>query len=143
MPVDVVIVGAGPAGLAAAIRLMQLNEALEVVVLEKGSEVGAHILSGAVIDPRALDELLPDWRTSCPLAEVPVTENHHWVLTRGGQWSMPHALMPPLMSNRGNYTGSLGNLTRWLAEQAEALPGASFFPLFGGGGAFGRGGAGG
>ena len=129
MPVDVVIVGAGPAGLAAAIRLKQLDATLEVVVLEKGSEVGAHILSGAVIDPRALDELLPDWRTSCPLAEVPVTENHHWVLTRGGQWSMPHALMPPLMSNRGNYTGSLGNLTRWLAEQAEAL-GVQIFPGF-------------
>ena len=129
MPVDVVIVGAGPAGLAAAIRLKQLDTTLEVVVLEKGSEVGAHILSGAVIDPRALDELLPDWRTSCPLAEVPVTENHHWVLTRGGKWSMPHALMPPLMSNRGNYTGSLGNLTRWLAERAEAL-GVQIFPGF-------------
>ena len=129
MPVDVVIVGAGPAGLAAAIRLKQLDATLEVVVLEKGSEVGAHILSGAVIDPRALDELLPDWRTSCPLAEVPVTENHHWVLTRGGKWSMPHALMPPLMSNRGNYTGSLGNLTRWLAERAEAL-GVQIFPGF-------------
>jgi electron-transferring-flavoprotein dehydrogenase len=129
MPVDVVIVGAGPAGLAAAIRLKQLDTTLEVVVLEKGSEVGAHILSGAVIDPRALDELLPDWRTSCPLADVPVTENRHWVLTRGGQWSMPHALMPPLMSNRGNYTGSLGNLTRWLAERAEAL-GVQIFPGF-------------
>ena len=110
MPVDVVIVGAGPAGLAAAIRLKQLNDALEVVVLEKGSEVGAHILSGAVIDPRALDELLPDWRQSCPLAQVPVTENGHWVLTRSGKWAMPHALLPPLMSNKGNYTGSLGNL---------------------------------
>ena len=72
MPVDVVIVGAGPSGLSAAIRLKQLNADLEVVVLEKGSEVGAHILSGAVIDPRALDELLPEWRNSCPLAEVPV-----------------------------------------------------------------------
>jgi len=129
MPVDVVIVGAGPAGLAAAIRLKQLDDTLEVVVLEKGSEVGAHILSGAVIDPRALNELLPDWRKSCPLAKVPVTENHHWVLTRGGKWSMPHALMPPLMSNKGNYTGSLGNLTRWLAEQAEAL-GVQIFPGF-------------
>ncbi|MGZ3268521.1 MAG: electron transfer flavoprotein-ubiquinone oxidoreductase [Croceibacterium sp.] len=129
MPVDVVIVGAGPAGLAAAIRLKQLNEALEVVVLEKGSEVGAHILSGAVIDPRALDELLPDWRETCPLAQVPVTENHHWVLTRTGKWAMLHALMPPLMSNKGNYTGSLGNLCRWLAEQAEAL-GVQVFPGF-------------
>jgi electron-transferring-flavoprotein dehydrogenase len=129
MPVDVVIVGAGPAGLAAAIRLKQLNDALEVVVLEKGSEVGAHILSGAVIDPRALDELLPDWRESCPLAQVPVTENHHWLLTRARKWSMPHLLLPPLMANRGNYTGSLGNLTRWLAERAEAM-GVQVFPGF-------------
>src|SRR6478735_9245408 len=129
MPVDVVIVGAGPAGLAAAIRLKQLNADLEVVVLEKGSEVGAHILSGAVIDPRALDELLPEWRASCPLAEVPVTENLHWVLTRTGKWAMPHALLPPLMSNEGNYTGSLGNVCRWLAEQAEAL-GVQVFPGF-------------
>ena len=129
MPVDVVIVGAGPAGLAAAIRLKQLDEALEVVVLEKGSEVGAHILSGAVIDPRALDELLPEWRESCPLAEVPVTSNHHWVLTRTGKWALPHLLMPPLMSNKGTYTGSLANLCRWLAEQAETL-GVQVFPGF-------------
>jgi len=129
MPVDVVIVGAGPAGLAAAIRLKQLDPALEVVVLEKGSEVGAHILSGAVIDPRALDELLPDWRDGCVLAEVPVTSNHHWVLTRSGKWEMPELLMPPLMSNRGCYTGSLGNLCRWLAERAEAL-GVQVFPGF-------------
>jgi len=129
MPVDVVIVGAGPAGLAAAIRLKQLNDGLEVVILEKGSEVGAHILSGAVIDPRALDELLPDWRESCPLAEVPVTSNHHWVLTNAGKWELPHLLMPPLMSNAGNYTGSLGNLCRWLAERAEAL-GVQVFPGF-------------
>ncbi len=129
MPVDVVIVGAGPAGLAAAIRLKQLNDELEVVVLEKGAEVGAHILSGAVIDPRALDELLPDWRESCPMAEVPVTENHHWVLTRTGRWTMPHLALPPLMSNKGNYTGSLGNLCRWLAEKAEEM-GVQVFPGF-------------
>src|SRR5690606_24387784 len=129
MPVDVVIAGAGPAGLAAAIRLKQLDDALEVVVLEKGSEVGAHILSGAVIDPRALDELLPEWRESCPLAEVPVTENHHWVLSETGKWALPHLLMPPLMSNKGTYTGSLGMLCRWLAEQAEAL-GVQVFPGF-------------
>lgn len=129
MPVDVVIVGAGPAGLAAAIRLKQLNEGLEVVVLEKGSEVGAHILSGAVIDPRSLDELLPEWRETCPLAEVPVTDNQHWILTRSGKWTMPHVLLPPLMSNEGCYTGSGGNLARWLAEQAEAL-GVQIFPGF-------------
>jgi electron-transferring-flavoprotein dehydrogenase len=129
MPVDVVIVGAGPAGLAAAIRLKQLNDALEVVVLEKGSEVGAHILSGAVIDPRALDELLPEWRESCPLAQAPVTENHHWVLSETGKWALPHLAMPPLMSNKGTYTGSLGMLCRWLAEQAEAL-GVQVFPGF-------------
>jgi electron-transferring-flavoprotein dehydrogenase len=98
-------------------------------VLEKGSEVGAHILSGAVIDPRALDELLPQWRESCPLAAVPVTGNHHWVLTRSGRWTMPHLLLPPLMANEGNYTGSLGTLCRWLAEQAEAL-GVQVFPGF-------------
>ena len=129
MPVDVVIVGAGPAGLAAAIRLKQIDSALEVVVLEKGAEVGAHILSGAVIDPRSLDELLPDWRETCSLAQVPVTQNHHWVLTSGGKWELPHLLMPPLMSNKGNYTGSLGNLCRWLAEQAEGL-GVQIFPGF-------------
>jgi electron-transferring-flavoprotein dehydrogenase len=129
MPVDVVIVGAGPAGLAAAIRLKQLNDALEVVVLEKGSEVGAHILSGAVIDPRALDELLPDWRETCPLGEVPVTSNEHWILTRRRKWGMPALLLPPLMANTGNYTGSLGNLCRWLAERAEAM-GVQIFPGF-------------
>jgi electron-transferring-flavoprotein dehydrogenase len=129
MAVDVVIVGAGPAGLSAAIRLKQLAPALEVVVLEKGSEVGAHILSGAAIDPRALDELLPDWRKTCPLADVPITENHHWVLTRTGKWGIPEFLLPPLMSNNGCYTGSLGSLCRWLAEQAEAL-GVQVFPGF-------------
>src|SRR5690606_8379974 len=92
-------------------------------------EVGAHILSGAVIDPRALDELLPDWRETCPLAATPVTHNEHWLLTRSGKWSMPHLLLPPLMSNEGNYTGSLGNLCRWLAERAEAL-GVQVFPGF-------------
>ncbi|WP_294263471.1 electron transfer flavoprotein-ubiquinone oxidoreductase [uncultured Sphingomonas sp.] len=134
MPYDVVIVGAGPAGLSAAIRLKQLaNDAgseLAVCVLEKGSEVGAHILSGAVIDPRSLDELLPEWRTmGCPLAETPVTENHHWVLSKSGKRDLPEFALPPFMHNTGCYTGSLGNLTRWLAEQAEGL-GVEIFPGF-------------
>ncbi|MGB3796708.1 MAG: FAD-dependent oxidoreductase, partial [Alteraurantiacibacter sp.] len=108
MPVDVVIVGGGVAGLSASIRLKQLNEELEVVVLEKGSEIGAHILSGAVVDPKALDELLPDWRTmDCPMAQTPVTDNWHWMLGRAGKTNLPHAMMPPLMSNDGCYTGSL------------------------------------
>ncbi|GAB5350625.1 electron transfer flavoprotein-ubiquinone oxidoreductase [Qipengyuania sp. 483] len=130
MPCDVVIIGGGPAGLSAAIRLKQINEDIEVVVLEKGSEIGAHILSGAVVDPKAMDELFPEWRTmDCPLAETPVTENHHWVMSETGKSDMPEFLLPPFMSNEGNYTASLGNTCRWLAEQAEGL-GVMVFPGF-------------
>lgn len=134
MPYDVVIVGAGPAGLSAAIRLKQLaNEGgheLSVCILEKGSEVGAHILSGAVVDPRALDELLPDWRDQdCPLARTPVTENHHWILSETGKSAFPEFITPPFLHNKGTYTGSLGNLCRWLAGKAEEL-GVEIFPGF-------------
>ena len=133
MAYDVVIVGAGPAGLAAAIRLKQLaiesGRELGVCVLEKGSEVGAHILSGAVVDPIALDELLPDWRDLDSPLTVPVTENHHWILTKNRQFSMPHIAMPGFMHNEGTYTVSLGNLCRWLAGQAENL-GVEIFPGF-------------
>jgi len=133
MAYDVVIVGAGPAGLAAAIRLkQQANEAgreIGVCVLEKGSEVGAHILSGAVVDPIALDELIPNWKELDSPLTVPVTDNQHWVLTKNKQFSMPHFIQPPFMSNEGTYTLSLGNLCRWLATQAENL-GVEIFPGF-------------
>ena len=133
MPYDLVIVGGGPAGLAAAIRAKQEAAAkgleLSVCILEKGSEIGAHILSGAVVDPRALDELLPNWRDLDSPMTVAVTENHHWILTEDKKHEFPHGLMPPFMNNKGCYTVSLGNLCRWLAGQAEAL-GVEIFPGF-------------
>ncbi|WP_048649150.1 electron transfer flavoprotein-ubiquinone oxidoreductase [Nitratireductor soli] len=130
MEFDVVIVGAGPAGLAAAIRLKQLDPELSVVVLEKGGEVGAHILSGAVVDPVGIDRLLPDWRQEedHPF-KTPVTEDRFLVLGPAGSMRLPNFMMPPLMNNHGNYAVSLGNVCRWLAGHAEAL-GVEIYPGF-------------
>jgi len=129
MDFDVVIVGGGPAGLAAAIRLKQLNADTSVCVLEKGSEIGAHILSGAVIDPRALNELIPDWKEKGAPLETPVTDDRFCFFTKGGAITIPHILFPPLMSNRGNYIVSLSNLCKWLGQQAESL-GVEIYPGF-------------
>jgi electron-transferring-flavoprotein dehydrogenase len=129
MDYDVVIVGAGPAGLAAAIRVKQLSPETSVCILEKGSEVGAHILSGAVIDPIALNELIPDWKEKGAPLKTEVKQDRFYVLGKAGALRIPNFLMPPLMSNHGNYAVSLGNVCRWLATQAEAL-GVEIYPGF-------------
>jgi electron-transferring-flavoprotein dehydrogenase len=129
MDFDVVIVGAGPAGLSAAIRLKQLDENISVVVLEKGAEVGAHILSGLVIDPVGLDMLLPDWRDDDPPLTTKVTQDRFLYLSATRSIRLPNFTMPPLMSNHGAYIGSLGNVCRWLAGRAEAL-GVEVYPGF-------------
>src|SRR5258708_14750003 len=129
MQYDVVVVGAGPAGLAAAIRIKQLSAETTVCVLEKGSEVGAHILSGAVMDPRGLNELIPDWKAKGAPLNTPVSEDRFLFLSRNGSVQTPSFMLPACFRNHGNYVVSLGNVTRWLGKLAEAA-GVEIFPGF-------------
>jgi electron-transferring-flavoprotein dehydrogenase len=129
MDFDVVVVGAGPSGLAAAIRLKQVAPDLSVVVVEKGSEVGAHILSGAVIDPIGLDKLLPDWRSEDGFVKTAVSQDRFYMLGASGALRLPNFMMPPLMSNHGAFIVSLGDMCKWLATKAEAL-GVEIYPGF-------------
>src|ERR1700743_2621282 len=133
MEYDVGIVGGGPAGLSAAIRLKQLAQKdgreVSVCVLEKGSEIGAHILSGAVLDPGGLNELIPDWKAKGAPVETAVTDDRFYFYTRSAAIRIPNFLVPPLMSNHDNYIVSLSNLCRWLGTQAEAL-GVEIYPGF-------------
>src|SRR6185436_8578774 len=129
MQYDVVVVGAGPAGLAAAIRIKQLSAETSVCVLEKGSEVGAHILSGAVMDPIAISELLPDWKAMGAPLNTAVSEDRFLFLTETAALRTPEFMLPACFKNHGNYVVSLGNVTRWLGQQAEAL-GVEIFPGF-------------
>src|SRR5260370_32651283 len=129
MQYDVVVVGGGPAGLAAAIRIKQLSPETSVCLLEKGSEIGAHILSGAVMDPRALNELIPDWKEKGAPLTVEVTEDRFLFLSEKGAFKTPNWALPDNFKNHGNYVVSLANVTRWLGQQAQAL-GREILPRF-------------